>query len=298
MSEQRRTRVSSIEEIPVKLRPLRRAESLTDYYLYWIPVRTNPVPQQQRLWINTFLDGVSDYLKSTGLRSEVFLQYKTVYPDLLDTFLDQSLELMPVMGFGRKPGVPLPPVPSKEDIKQLAERLAAGGDLDFASYVGDFIYWFLGKKERKQRELFFGHGGLTMMFLAPDPNTAPPKLPFSPRIKEHPAFRELFARFDVDEVLATGQGLGDKWLKASKELYAADIPKSPITKNVPFIVPLLTSRNFLNEAKEREALCKLCEFYVTESIEDQGVLLASQKDHQDALIDILEHMRERGLDYS
>ena len=297
MRDDHRTRISPLEEVSLRLRPLRRAESLIDYFLYWIPVNSNPIPLEQRVWLNTFLDRVSECLKKSGLRSEVFLQYKTMYPTLLDTFLDQSFELMPIMGFGLKPGVPLPKIPNLEEVKRLSESLQAGEPFDFGSYVGDFIYWFLGKNERKQRESFLGYGGLTIMFLAPDPKTAPPKLPFSPRIREHPAFKELFSHFDVDQVLATGQGLGDKWLKASKELYAASVPKSPTTKYVPFILPLLKTSDFLNTPKERESLSLLCDFYITESVGDRGVLLASKKDYQEALLEILDGMRESGMVY-
>jgi len=67
----------------------------------------------QRIWLNAFFDRLSDYLtQKASLRAEVFLQYKTVYPNLMDTFLDHSMDFVPIVGFGRKPGVPLPPIPT------------------------------------------------------------------------------------------------------------------------------------------------------------------------------------------
>ena len=295
MSTERPDRLSPVEEIPLKLLPLRRAERLDEYFLYWIPVSSNPVPLQQRIWLNTFLDRVSDHLtQKCGFRSEVFLQFKTVYPDLLDKFLDLSLDLVPILGFGRKPGVPLPPIPSEEEIKKLGE----GKPFVFGDYVGDFSFWFLGKDERKERESFLGYGGMTILFLPPDPNRPPPKkVPITPRMREHPAFRDVFAKFNPDQVVACGQALGDKWLNRSLELYGEEIPKSQQTKHMPFIVPLLKSADFLGGLGERQKLSELCEFYVTESLDDRGVLLASGKDHQDAIIEIIEVMREEGRKY-
>lgn len=288
------SRLTPVEETAVRLLPLRRAEVLEEYFLYWIPVSSVPAPLDQRVWLKTFLDRVSDYLvKEKGLRSEVFLQYKTVYPDLLDKFLDLSLDLVPIMGFGRKPGVPLPPIPSEEEIKKLGE----GKPFVFGDYVGDFSFWFLGKNERLERESFFGYGGMTLLFLPPDPKGPPKKVPITPRMREHPAFRDVFAKFDPDQVVARGQALGDPWLKRSLEIYGEEIPKSPQTKHVPYIVPLLKSANFMESADEREKLSQICEFYVTESPEDQGVLLASAADHQDAIIGIVEAMRDAEMRY-
>lgn len=294
MTTQSRSRISTREDAVERLRPLRRAERLDDYFLYWIPVRGYPLPLEQRIWLNSFLNQLSAYLvKKCEMRSEVFLQYKTVFPDLLDIFLDLAIELVPVLGFGRKPGVPLPPVPSEEEIKKLGE----GKPFVFGDYVGDFSYWFLGKDEIKERESFLGYGGMTLMFLPPDPKGPPSKIHIPPRLREHPGFKDLFEKYDPDQVVARGQALGDKWLKHSLELYGKEIPKSAQTKHVPFIVPILKSSDFINAAVEREKLSELCEFYVTESPADRGVLLASGKNHEEAIVDILKEMRAAGIEY-
>src|SRR5262249_26834810 len=98
-------------------------------------------------------------------------------------------------------------------------------------------------------------------------------------------------------VIKRGQSLSDKWLKQSLDVYGATLPKSPQMKGIPFIVPLLSSRDFLKGAEEREKLSALCAFYVNESIEDGGVLLASKANHQDSLIAILDAMRDSGMRY-
>jgi len=91
--------------------------------------------------------------------------------------------------------------------------------------------------------------------------------------------------------------LSDGWLKKSMEIYASELPKSPQMKGIQFVVPLLKANNFLNEPQEREKLSGLCDFYISESVEDGGILLASSKDHQDSLIEILEAMREVDMKY-
>jgi hypothetical protein len=283
-----RKRLSS----PTDLSPLVRAKQLKDYLLYWIPVRRHPMGVEERAWLSLFLERVSDYLIGRQkMRSEVFLEYKTAYASLMDPFLDLAAELIPIMGFGYKPGVPLPATPTLEDLEPLKE-----GKFNVDDYVGDFIYWFLGKDERVERENFLGYGGMTIMYLAPDPASIPKKLPISPRLREHPMFKELFTRFDLDKINARAYALSDKWLRNSMELYGADIPKSPQTRGVSFIVPLLRSHDFFVEA-ERERLSKLCDFYVHESREDAGILIASHNDYEEALVEILEEMRERGLSY-
>jgi len=84
MSERRPSRISSPEDVARKLLPLRRAEKLEDFFLYWIPVGANPISTVQRIWLNAFFDRLSDYLtQKASLRAEVFLQYKTVYPNLM-----------------------------------------------------------------------------------------------------------------------------------------------------------------------------------------------------------------------
>jgi hypothetical protein len=292
--EQQRTRLSQLEEIALRLRPFRRATSLADYFLYWLPVKAKPLPVQQRIWLDSFLSRLSAHLTAKrGLRAEVFLEYKTIYPDLMDLFLDLSLELLPLLGFGMKPGVPLPRIPTLEDTKLLGE----GKPFNFGDYIGDFVFWFLGKDERRERESFFGYGGMTIMYLPPDPAIAAKKLPISPRLREHPVFRELFAQIDPDKVVARGKSLTDQWLKLSMDLYGRDLPKSPQMKGIRFIVPLLKSADFTRDAQERDKLSQMCEVYVRESSEDGGILLGSKTDFTEPLVQILDEMSEAGMEY-
>lgn len=277
------------------LKPLRRAQQLQDFFLYWMPVSSYPMPQLELDWLNQFLRRLSKHFEQQGMRAEVFLEYKSVYPNLLDKFLDLSMELVPIMGFGHKPGVSLPPPPTMEDLQPIIDGKKK---FNFGDYVGDYIYWFLAKEEEVERTNFLGQGGMTILFLPPDPATVPQKLPIPPRLREHPDFKEIFARFDLDKIHARGRAMGDKWLKASMELYAPDLPKSPQMNGVQFVVPLLKSVHFFEASEHAAKLGKLCDFYIHESVDDKGVLFASPTDHEETLIDILSNMTEEGFRYS
>lgn len=290
-----RNRLSSPRELVLLRRPLRRAETLEKFFLYWIPVDATPPPQAQSFWLQAFFDRLIAFLTKEGkLRTEVFLQYKTVYPNLLDHFLDRSMEWIPIVGYARTPGVPLPPIPT---LKSMQPLIDGEKPFDFGDYVGDFTYWFVWKEEKQQRDLFFGYGGLTMMFMPPDP-AAIAKPPYiSKRMREHPVFKPIFDRSDPARTITTGQSMGDKWLKQSLDIYGPDLPQSPQMKGIPFVIPRLKSIHFLNSEEERQKLSTLCDFYIAESPEDQGVLLASAKDYDEPIIDILDQMRAAGLEY-
>src|SRR5207248_1400426 len=151
---------------------------------------------------------------------------------------------------------------------------------DFGAYVGDYVYWFIGKNEPKQRASFFGFGGMTTLYLPPDPDAAPRKVPIPKGVREHPAVQKMLAQIDPDSVYSSAAALKDKFLKQSLELYGAELPKSPEMKGVAFVVPLLSSAHLLSSADERNKLGELCDFYISESPDDAGIILASKKNHQ------------------
>lgn len=278
------------------LLPLKRADQLTRCALYWIPVNSFPIPSAQRAWLNMFLDRLSHLLQeSHQLRAEVFLQYKTVFPTLLESFTDKAFDLIPLMGLAQRPGQELPPTPTVEDLQPFIDGKEK---YDFGKYVGDFCYWFVRKQQQAQRELFWGYGGMTILFLAPDPKTKVAPLPLPKAIREGPGFAELFKLFDPDQTNADAHALGDGFRKKSLELFSEDIKKSVQLKGMPFVIPLLSTRDFFNVPEEE---CKkwfeLFDLYVNESPLDQGVVIATKLDIEEDLIGILKQMKEEGLVY-
>jgi hypothetical protein len=293
--DERRGRVSRLSG-PEDLRPFRRAEAMTRCHLFWIPVSSFPIPSQQRLWLREFIDRLSKLLQDTlSLRGETFLQMKTVYPSLQETFIDTSHDFIPMMGLAKRPGKDLPPVPTMEDLQPIFEGKKK---FDFNESIGDYCYWFVDKDGKKQRELFWGHGGMTLLFLAADPKTKAEPLPIPRFVRESPTFADLFKRVDPDRAVATALALGDSFRKKSLQLFAEDIKKNIQLKGVPFVIPLLASGDFFERPEEE---CKkwfeLFDLYLRESPSDSGIVLAAKVDIEEPLIGLLEQMQADGYRY-
>jgi hypothetical protein len=278
------------------LLPLRRAHQMTRCALYWVPVSSFPIPSAQRLWINSFLDRVLQLMQeSHGLRAEVFLQCKTVFPSLVERLNENALDLTPLMGLAQRPGQEIPPIPTVEDLQQVLKEKEK---YDFKKFVGDFCYWFIKKDAKKQRDLFWGYGGMTILFLAPDPSTKVAPLQIPKWIREDPGFAGLFKLFDPDQANANSHALLDGFRKKSLDLFAEDLKKNVQLKGMPFVIPLLSTRDFFNRPEEEcKKWLELFDLYVNESPADDGVLIASKLDVEEELIAILNQMKADGLQY-
>jgi hypothetical protein len=295
------SRLTTIDR-SAELLPWRRARELTRCFLYWIPVSTFPIPTVQRGWLMEFLTRWTLLMKERGFRPETFLQYKTVHPDLMKPLLSNMMELIPVMGLGRKPGTALPEFPSEAEVQQSTKAMfdalsqKKSVDLpDAKKYMPDYAYWFVEKSDKEQRELFLGYGGLSMAFLKPDPNTAAPPLPFTPILrKKLPMLEQLERNF------AKANSLRDSFLAKSKEFFGGGLEQEPQMKGIPFILPLLDSADFFSQPAEVIEKCfQLFDAYIRESPSDKGVLLAVKQDIdiEDGLIELLNTMREEKLVY-
>lgn len=284
-----------------ELLPWRRARDLTRCFLYWAPVSAFPIPTNQCSWLMEFLSRWTALMKEIGLRPETFLQYKTVYPDLMDPLLNNMMELIPVMGLGRKPGTPLPKLPSDQEVEQSTKKMfdALKNEKPFRppdakQYMPDYTYWFVQKSDKKQRDLFFGHGGLSMAFLKPDANTAAPALPITPALrKKLPMLQEL------EKTFAQANSLKDSFLAKSKEFFGGGLETEPQMKGMPFVLPLLDSADFFSQPAEVIENCfQLFAGYVRESPADKGVVLAVNLDLEDRLIELLQGMKAENLIYA
>jgi hypothetical protein len=278
---------------PDDLLPWRRASQLDWCFLYWVPVRTFPIPAAQRQWLMAFFDRFGPIVaKELGLRPEVFFQLKLIYPSLLKPFLNNANEFQPLIGLSRRPNAPLPDAPKEEDIQAIVEGRKK---YDFGEYVADYVYWFVDKAEKKQREVFFGEGGMTIIFLKPDPKTKPPVLPLSPALR---AKNPLLQHFDIDRLAARAFALGDGFQKLSKDLFGAGLEQEPQSSGIRFILPLLSTQDFFTQPEEEKLKWfQLFDVYFSESPVDKGVLLASKPDLEEPIIELLRKMREEGLRY-
>lgn len=275
-----------------EIAPWQRAHELTRCFLYWMPVSGFPIPLAQRAWLLQFLARLaSTASEKLGLRREFFLQYKTVIV-LLEAFQRTALEFQPLLGLGRRPGAPITPLPTPADMEELVK---SGKDFDFKKNIPDFCYWFLKKRGEKQSEMFWGSGGVSMIFAQPDPATAAPPLPFSPAFRQK---SRLFQKLDVDGVWESAAALNDGFQAKSKELFGAGLENHPQYPGLPFILPILQASDFFQQSEQESSKWfQLFDIYVRESPEDGGVLLASKTDFDDALSELLVKMREDGFTY-
>jgi len=286
----------SLSDHSTELWPLRRAEQLTRCSLYWIPVSAFPIPSAQKEWLTVFIDRFSEWTQSDrGLRAESFLQMKTVHPALLEPFIDTAHDFIPVLGLSQRPGKRLPPIPTMESLQPIIDGKRK---FDFNESVGDYCYWFVDKDAKKQRELFFGYGGMTTIFLTPDPKTKVEPLPIPKGIREHPVFADLFKRFSPDLANARAHSLADGFRRKSLDLFAGDLKKDIQSKGIPFSIPLLYTRDFFDRPEEEfKKWFELFDLYISESPQDEGILLASKLDVEQPLVRILKELMTEGLTY-
>lgn len=279
-----------------ELLPWRRAGDLKRCFLYWIPVDGFPLPPHQRGWLLNFLNRLVPVFRDQfGLRTEIFLG-KAVVQELTEPFVNTAMEFRPKLGLSQRPGAAFPSTPTKEEVDGLVAKAKNREKIELDKYFPQTCYWFSGKAEKEQREQFFGHGGMTIIFLKPDPATAPPKLPFPPEVIQK---NELLRMANFDGMLAQVFALKDSFLEKSKELFGdASKKNSLLFRGLRFILPSLGSADFFAQPQEQfDKWFELFDVYLTESTSDEGILLASKLDFEEPLKGILVQMKEEGLTY-
>lgn len=279
------------DEQKERLYPLQKAFSHPQYWLYWIPASLFPLPFGQKQWLMQFLDRFLIMVsKEFKLRPEIFLQFKTVHPDLLDPFMASAMQFSPITGLSLRPGDKLRPLPNRDEISPVLEA----GKFNIRDYVSDYCYWFTGKFERKQREMFLGYGGLTLMLMKPDKNTQSPDLPIPAGVRTY----KIFEQYDLDAILASAFALRDGFLEKSKKLFGASLAQDPQFPGIPFVIPLLQGKDFFSRPVDDQAKWfEICDIYINESPCENGIILASKIDVDEALSDLLGDMKRENLIY-
>ncbi len=272
------------------LLPWHRADQLDACALYWLPVRSFPIPPPQRSWLLEFMIALSRRLAERfAFRCETFLQMSVIYPELLDDFQSRAMDSVPLIGLSWSPSAAVPPPPAQE-IDDLQNKRKT---FSFGDHVTSYCYWFL-KKSEEHRERFFGHGGTTLLFLAPDPKTEPPPVAIPGFIRNHPFFQSA----NLDGMLKSFASLKDDFSSKSKDLFGANIQGRPEAKGTYYVLPRFAARDFFQA--EAAAIVKWFELfgvYFTESPTDDGILLASKDDFDADLVLLLTDLRDRGWSY-
>ncbi len=272
---------------PADLRPWVPAETLPDSFLYWLPVSGFPLMHEERVWILDFTERWTNLLrKREALRCELFLQTKTATQEPSEEFRRYILKNKVLQGFSRRPKEALPKFPQADEMK----RILNGSDpYNIQDWVPDLCYWFLGKQAAQHRNQFAGLGGMNALYLAPDPKTQPPPLPFTPKFR---AAMPVFQSFDVDAIVEGAFAMNDSFLPNSKRVFAKGLEQDEMYPGIAFVVPLLDSGHFFAALpEERAEWFTVFDAYLHESPVDNGMVLAFQKDFEPYLIEVLNAMR-------
>lgn len=271
------------------LQPWVRAKRQAGCLLYWLPVSVFPAPAEQRKWILSFIKNLSKLMaQKFGLRPELFIQQESLNPTLRAKFLNSCLELLPRAGLSRRPGAPLPPLPSGES-PAGAEPRRPGSSSTFPC-----CYWIRSRAIEKNLEGYFGYGGTTLTFLKPDPNTKPPEFHLPKMMTEHPLAKGIDLKAKVAEAFVALDGFQLK----SKEVFGKGLEGHTLFPAIPFILPRLNSSDFFSHNEDEVAQWfDLFDLYLCESPDDRGLLLASRLDFEGYLVVLLAHMKEDGFNY-
>lgn len=109
---------------------------------------------------------------------------------------------------------------------------------------------------------------------------------------------ETYGIRNVEGKMATGAALTDGFLARSKEIFGIGLEAEPQFPGLPFIIPLLSAANFFNYPHEEvHRWFELFDVYINESPTDQGVLMAVKDDFDSPLVELLQQMRQNGLEY-
>jgi hypothetical protein len=276
---------------PDHIYPFHRSEKIQTIAAYWIGGFPYPMPFRVRQWFLAFITLLKTTLAERNLRQENFLRFRVVAEEQTERFLQTSMEYEPLAGFAIPPDGDIVKPPTTEDI----EKAIKNGGFKLSDWVGDYTYWFLKKQDERQRQDFFGIGGMMLLWLKPDEATKPPEM-------NMPAPAQAYFDengHDMNAVLEGLYALQDGFLAKSKAVFGQSIANDPSYAGIPFVLPLLQARHFMEASPETLASWfEVFDGYLIESREDSGVLLAIADPGFDVVLrSILEKLREEGVEW-
>ena len=149
-----------------ELFPWRRAESLHDSLVLWIPCSFLNMPESQRAWLTLFLDRWFSMLNSEhGLSEEFFMQMDTLQKDkeLADKFNANLLREQPLMGHSIS-SLHGQPKSAPADVE--IDRITTGKvKFDYHAMATPRACWFRGSDTAALRATYMGFGGMAILLL-------------------------------------------------------------------------------------------------------------------------------------
>jgi len=286
------TQESRLQPIPERtLGPFSKANGLSGFELYWIPVAAFPPGAGQRAWLLDFFPRlhkklIADY----GVRGEFFLQQKSIVA-VEKRFSKLATELLPKLGLMRKPGAPLPPRPTMDQLKGAIH----GEAFDIQDHMPDYCYWLRHPDLATLLAEFFGFGGSAMYYMKPDPTAKPPDIPLLDEL------RKLFPQMQFDKlelVMNAACASKDKFLADSKKLFGVGLEQEPSYAGLQYILPLLSTDDFFTQPEaESKKWFQVFDLFWRESPADHGIYIASKPPLEEPLDHILQSMKEEGKVY-
>ena len=284
-----------------ELLPWKHAHQFKGCFLYWTPVSRFPIPAAERRWqldfMTLFVDRVEQARK---LIADTFVDARmaTENETMRNLFMNTAMDFRPMLGFARAPAAKLPEASLPQaDLDAFARGERKPNPSD---YLPNYCYWFVNRSGDRQRELFFGHGGMTVLFMKPDPKTAPPPefaqlLPYLMRSKMLAPLRE---KFDIEKLVLRPNPLCGDFRDRSKAVFGEGMERDLEFRGLPYIIPRLGTRDYFEVAPEKlAAWFSVFEIYLRESPEDTGLLLASKENLEEDLLWVLDRMRSEGKNF-
>ena len=295
-TQAKRSRLEPLQER--SLNPWRKAEGEPGCHLYWMPY-SYPSSYARRQWALRFLTHLRQrVMEASEALPHLFLQMKVIYPELSDVFIRSSTEFAPVMGLSRRRGAAMPKLPDAEYIEALQKGKVA---YDHKAMQPDYCYWFLQDEVERQTELFFGYGGLALLFARPQASGLPSQMPTIPSgVAKHPQFAPLLQGDAMGKMMRMLQRMSSPIFEQSKLVFGKGLEEDLSFRGLKFIVPLLQSSDFFAAAPAEVAeWFTVFDVAMAECPADRGLLLASKEDLplDSLLAEILTGMEDAGDEY-
>jgi hypothetical protein len=267
--------------------PFAKAGGDLGYELFWIGIPAFPAPSTHRAWLMDFIARFNKAVeKEFAVRGELFLQFKTVI-EVERRFRKLAMEIFPWPGLSRKPGDRPPNPPSQKQMEEILD----GKPYDVRDFFPDQCFWLRADHAKLMTE-FFGLGGASMFYLPPDPNAAPPKIPYLDEIKKTMPNLQLDK---LEEMNRATTSLRESFLAESKKLFGEGLEDEPSWEGTSFVLPLLETKDFFTRpAEEKKKWFQLFDIFWRESPADRGLYVASKRSIEPVIIEVVESMVEAG----
>lgn len=314
-----------------KLLPFRMAKGITTFSLFWMPARFSTMPEGQREWLVAFMKRLEDKSKEElRLEKLQFMHERTLrrHEALQKAFHGKLHRYAPLLGQSQSLGQPAPLKLGPEN-KTAFVRKRKNASIE--PFLSEGVFRFFQDGGGDFTKIFMGYGGATILLcggaseaimpemqLPPIPKIALPRFlqkyamlqtmvegfdPTRPNavpgfVSDHPAMQPIKTVLGVDLNTHNESNRMDTFGEKSKNIFGKYIQGSVHSDGITFILPRLGSSDFLSQTEDEvRTWFEVFDIYIRESVEDEGIVVASKHNLRPLLIDVIASMREDGYRY-